>query len=148
MEAATKTEIFSLIEIIALVAGLGLGGWTFVCLVRQQTQKALFLFFTALFLISLQKVSEVSRNTFSFTGISLAGAVGAQDSALSSTLNTIDFSFAIVGYAFFVKSIFMFAQIPDGRVRAAEAFVVLLAAVVLNNLGSVLQILLKSLVTV
>lgn len=144
MEAATKNAVFSLVETVAFVVGLGFGGWAFVHLIRQQVQKALFAFLAGVTLVSLQKFSEVARGTFSLGGVSISNVLGAQDSSLIAALNSIDFTFAIVGYVFFFRSILLFSRIPDGRSRASDAFVVLLAGVMLVNLGSVLQILLKS----
>jgi hypothetical protein len=144
MEAATKDAIFSLVETVAFVVGLGFGGWAFVHLIRQHVQKALFAFLAGVTLVSLQKFSEVARQTFSLAGVSVASTVGAQDSSLVAALNSIDFTFAIVGYVFFFRSILLFSRIPDGRARTSDAVVVLLSGVTLVNLGSVLQILLKA----
>jgi hypothetical protein len=144
MDAGLKSSILGLIQAVSVIMGVGFGGWALVCLTRQQIQKSIFFFTAGIFLLSLWDFVQVSRNTFSFTGISLSQAVESQNSGIASTLNTLDFAFSSIGIVFFIKSILMFSRIPTGQNRPSECFVVLIAAIVLNNFGSILQILLNS----
>jgi hypothetical protein len=144
MDAALKTATLSLIQVIALIAGVGFGGWAFVCLTRQQIQKSIFYLLSAIFLLGLWNFTDAAQNTFSLSGISIAGAVEAQNPAVSSALNSVGFALSIVGYTFFMKSIFMFSRIPDRQTRPSECFLVLGSAILLINFGSILQILLNT----
>lgn len=147
MDAGLKSSILGLIQSIAVITGVGFGGWACFCLTRQHIQKSLFYFISSIFLLSLWNVAEVFKNTFSFSGISLSQAVETQNPEIASTLNALEFSFSIIGYTFLIKSIFMFSRIPDGQARPSECFVVLCAAIILTNLGSILQILLSTMAT-
>lgn len=148
MDLATKNAALGLIETLALAVGVAFGGWSLFCLVRQQFQKAAVYFLSAVLLVSLQNFSSVSRNTFSLTGISLREVGGATqaDTNLATALNTLDFLLNIIGYIFLFRSILLFARISDGRARASEAVIVWLSAIILTNIGSILQIFLKSMV--